>query len=168
MPLKEAVIHYVISASMRHDLLGSLGGYLFGFLAWSEMYVYKVMYEALILTGSPILDDPRVRHEALNLYDTHKAVNESEYPQFVRYIGGNSARAKLERRRFQILFAVAQNLIPYRQNSNFVTTNLSEQDNQLVTALIEIHNREIFRPGRTMAIAELINALTSDIEIDSD
>lgn len=88
VPLKEASINFVIPASRGFDSLSSLRGYLFGFLAWSEMYVYKVMYETLIMTGSPILRDPRVRQEAVNLCDTNRAVNESDYPQFFHYTGG--------------------------------------------------------------------------------
>lgn len=87
------------------------------------------------------------------LKDTHEAVTRSDYPQFFRYSDAIGAQEKLWMNRFPTPFAVAHSLTSSRPNPSFLSRYISGMDNQRVNALVEVHNREMNRPDRTMPLS---------------
>ncbi|KAI4299487.1 hypothetical protein L6164_032945 [Bauhinia variegata] len=110
MKLKTQVITMIIVLAGKSESIGSLTNYLMDILSWSELREFTFIHDNLLLTKSPVLLDPRLKLELAHLNEAFKAICSHSIPQFFSYLGNYDDQYKLERSRFPIIMAVAEEL----------------------------------------------------------
>ncbi|KAA8550333.1 hypothetical protein F0562_002017 [Nyssa sinensis] len=141
--LKKLVLMKLIQVGSTDTQLGAVCANLCCTLAWTEMAGLVFICDMLLLTNSPVLRDPRVASEVMNLAVAFWLITASDYPQYFRILASNHEKMLLERSRFPTLIAVAQRLWAkiYTCASQFVTSVQSSSG--LVNELVELHERAI-------------------------
>lgn len=108
----------------------------------------RFIFETLLITKSPVLHDPRVASEVMNLCEAFKCINATESPQYFRILYPYHVTRIMERSKFPILLAVAQ-ICKAECNDTvrkFISTRSSEDP--VVSELVGIHNAAMARVER--------------------
>ncbi|KAK1379407.1 hypothetical protein POM88_026151 [Heracleum sosnowskyi] len=145
--VKRRVIRMLLDMQNGDKNLNNVCRYVASVLEYNEMSAIMFSYETLVQTNSPVLTDPRLYHEVLNLDEALQLMFQSKHPQYFRYLEDQEKVSMIERKRFPILAAVGEKLKAdlkgYKSSKNVVGAN-SNKDN-MVAELVATHKRAMAR-----------------------
>ena len=138
--LRKKIAQCVIEKQTFTGILGSVCAYVSNILSWSEMTNLNFIMETLLITKSPVLLQPELATEVLNVERAIKAVRACAMPQFFRVLQPPHETAVLARNNFPRLAAIAAKIKGSGETnaSQFVTT-MNTNDNKLEEYL-KLHN----------------------------
>lgn len=146
-PLRVYILNAILHNQSQSTGIGKVMGYLAGILEWTEMESFKLICDTLLLPRSPAIFDRDVAMEVIYLTEAYKAITSVDQPPYFRIMYPYSATRIMERSRFPILLAVAQQLRAKKYDTvrQFVATSTAE--NPVVKRLIDIHEAGMASPS---------------------
>ncbi|KAK1395421.1 hypothetical protein POM88_014477 [Heracleum sosnowskyi] len=141
--LKKLVIELIINRIHGTETCRPIFPYLATILEYNEMSAFRLSYETLVITESPILKDSRVSGEVSNLFEAVGLINKSKHPKYFRYLAPKEQVSKIDRARFPTLAAVAQKIKAELMGDESVLQIVSTKGvrDDLVADLFKIHKR---------------------------
>lgn len=136
---KRAMINKVLELGSSSTSEGSAFAYVGQMLSWTDMSAMTSICDMLLSVNSPVLYDPAVANEVMNLALAFKTVIKFPYPQYFRVLGPVRDQKLLESSRFPILSSVAQRLrmAKYPTVTQFVAT--VQTNAAIVERLVNLH-----------------------------
>ncbi|KAI3815794.1 hypothetical protein L1987_15476 [Smallanthus sonchifolius] len=138
--LKQDILSYIMRVGDKEGSLGVMARYVKSKLAWNGMNLIVFLINMFVCSRSPV-QQPVVQYEVRNLARVLACVLKSDCPQYFRYFCTAEEEELLARKIFQLLGAVAQDLMnrKFRNKSisNFAGT--SEKGGEETQMLIKKH-----------------------------
>lgn len=141
MEVKQTILKYVMWASEATGTLKAMARYVGSMLAWNEMNLIVFINNVFVNSKSPVLNHPNIQDELDSFRKIMVHILRSPCPSYFRHFCTAEEEQMLQRNNFQVLGAVAQDLLKLKSKNksieNFAGT--SESGGHLASILTQQH-----------------------------